>query len=82
MLSSRFQLSGSASGRPSDVSSGPEFGFHGYRYGMFLNDIDSDQIYVGGDQVLLKVDVNDYRIIEVGAFLHCSPHIQESELRL
>lgn len=34
---------------------------------MFLND-DSDEIYVGGDQALFKVDVNDYHIIEVGVY--------------
>lgn len=35
---------------------------------MFLND-DYDEIYVGGDQVLSKVDVNDYHIIQVGVYL-------------
>lgn len=35
---------------------------------MFLNVDDYDEIYVGGDQVVLKLDVNDYRIIEVGDF--------------
>lgn len=51
-----------------DVTSGDEFRFNIYQYRMFLND-DSDEIYVGGDQVLLKVDVNDYRVIQVGVFV-------------
>lgn len=53
---------------PSDVTSGDEFGYDVYQYRMFLNVDDYDEIYVGGDQVVLKLDVNDYRIIEVGDF--------------
>lgn len=47
-----------------DVTSGDEFGYNVYQYRMFLNVDDYDEIYVGGDEVVLKLDVNDYHIIE------------------
>lgn len=57
----------------SDKNSGGEFEYQVYHHSVFFYHEDSEEMYVGGTDVVLKLDVDDYHIIEVGSFccLNC-----------
>lgn len=53
---------------PSDITSGGfEYQVH-QNHSLFFYHDDSDEMYVGGTDFVLKLDVEDYHVIEVGGF--------------
>lgn len=53
----------------SDTNSGGELEYQTYHHSAFFYHEDSEEMYVGGTDVVLKLDVDDYHIIEVGSFI-------------
>lgn len=51
---------------PLDTKINDTFGHQIYHHRVFFNHGGSDEMYVGGADVLLKIDVDDYHVIEVG----------------
>lgn len=45
------------------MKSGRQLGQHVYHYSVFF---DHDELYVGGNDVVLKLNASDYSVIEVG----------------
>lgn len=45
------------------MKTGRELGQHVYHYSVFF---EHDELYVGGNDVVLKLNASDYNIVEVG----------------